>query len=481
MKQTDLSSNNQQQFKYHLNHLRPPSLVPITIVQQTPSFANDQTMAASTNPGAEWRAIVSSGSKYQHPNNGPYDDELAARLSDSQASGVSASSPELTQSTSLYLSLTNHPRQLIQLSSLSNASLLEPASESDRLVQLQLPLQLHLKLRPLPLPMPPPSDRAKPTSATATAWQDGLETKRKRSLEQVAAQEASSSTFQPTSSPPPQTAATTQVTSNPSPGKSNGEAARRQTDMMALTWREAKRILLLSSMSPVLVQAKLERRFAELPVVVVEDEQQQRQKQKVNNSERQVEDESGSLAAASLTTSNKLSVGEKLAPLKRRKQSLSLNGDDDDEATATTTTSTTSIAPMPSSASDAPHWRAGSYGQQQVVADHSAGQQQSALSGAEFSGRLAKSALVPRLDINLALASASASATTTATDESPTTSATTASKTNDSSPSTSKGEVRRQRHSSQQVSKLVATSFFSLPIFLPAQIDSTCVDQTKRR
>lgn len=69
-------------------------------------------------------------------------------------------------------------------------------------LQLQLPLQLHLKLRPLPLPLPPPL-AAEPLLGQASE-----------------------------------------------PGPAPARPTRRPNGLMALTWREAKRILLLSSMVP---------------------------------------------------------------------------------------------------------------------------------------------------------------------------------------------------------------------------------------
>lgn len=297
-------------FKYHLNHLRPPSLVPITIVQQAVQAPNaDQTMAASTN--ADWSAAAAPGS---------------AAWSEDQLVGQT---------------------RLAQFQNLSN---LVEAGEPERLVQLQLPLQLHLKLRPLPLPMPPPSERAAPPP-------DVLETKRKRSLEQAGGP------TQPPLQPSPA-----------SPSSSSSSSSRG--DLMALTWREAKRILLLSSMSPALVQAKLERRFAELP----EQQPEQQPEQKVNSSP----------GPDSLTKSAE-QVGEQRTPLERRRASPMAE------------------AGEPTSS----EWSAG---QQQVAA----------LAKLQSAGEPA------RLD--------------------------------------SSAEVRRQRHSSQQVSKTVAIFSFSLSNLAPGRV-----------
>lgn len=100
----------------------------------------------------------------------------------------------------------NHlrPPSLVPLNVERQRELNSHRSTGDRL-QLQLPLQIHLKLRPLPLPMPPPT--GEPLIALASE-----------------------------SAPP---AALRKVRSDESPG-----------GLMALTWREAKRILLLSSMVP---------------------------------------------------------------------------------------------------------------------------------------------------------------------------------------------------------------------------------------
>lgn len=125
---------------------------------------------------------------------------------------------------------------------LPNATTRTGGLDDLHLVQLQLPLQLHLKLKPLPLPMPPPTARSSSLADNQLSAE-----KRKRSLEAQAAVT---------------TTATTTTTQDPNHKK---RLERERRELMALTWREAKRILLLSSMSPALLQKRLERRIAELP------------------------------------------------------------------------------------------------------------------------------------------------------------------------------------------------------------------------
>lgn len=154
-----------QVFRYHLHHLNPPSLVPITIQQANVS-------------GESQRRPLGAGARAASDAAGQLDDQMTG------------------------------------------------GSES-RLFQLQLPLQLHLKLKPLALPMPPP---AQPTSGGRP---DG---KRRRSL------------AVPATGPPEVRAG---------PGSAPGE------HLNALSWQEAKRVLVLNSMGPALVQAaRLERRMA---------------------------------------------------------------------------------------------------------------------------------------------------------------------------------------------------------------------------
>lgn len=109
---------------------------------------------------------------------------------------------------------------------------LRAGGSEQALLQLHLPLQLHLRLRPLPLPMPPP-----PLQPPA----DGGEPKRKRSLGESGERAA--------------------LLAEP---EARGRELERR-DLLARTWQEAKRVLLLSSMAPALLQAKLERRSASSP------------------------------------------------------------------------------------------------------------------------------------------------------------------------------------------------------------------------
>ena len=119
-------------------------------------------------------------------------------------------------------------------------------SEPGQLVQVQLPLGLHLKLRPLALPAPPP-----PPEVVVAGGRSGYSgRKRRRALEVVGVEQTTSTTKPMDSSLVGQTRV----------GRANLET---WTSGGGGGWQqEAKRVLMLNSMAPPLVQAasRLERR-----------------------------------------------------------------------------------------------------------------------------------------------------------------------------------------------------------------------------
>lgn len=241
-----------------MNHLRPPSLVPITIQQATNSNYNSN--AATTNNGQQQSAAAATIASQESSTN--LRPQLMVNSGNNNNNG--------TQIAKGPAGSNQH-----QLRGRHQRASGQGVGESERLVQLQLPLQLHLKLRPLPLPMPPPSSNRRSSISfimNEEAKSDDRQTntggddddsfasgeKRKRSLE-----------FDTTA-----TAAPTAISSSPSPAvanktsvkvRDNESASLERNDLLMFAWREAKRVLLLNSMSPALLQAgKLERRIADL-------------------------------------------------------------------------------------------------------------------------------------------------------------------------------------------------------------------------
>lgn len=222
-----------QQFKYHLNHLRPPSLVPITI---------QQAAGGNGEYSPEGFLPTTSGA-------------LQASEPEPVLALIESSwTPKGTRSAQDHRMFRSNLGDNNTLSNSGNNTNFQALARGGdvRLAQLQLPLQLHLKLKPLPLPMPPPTSRSSPTATTNQLM--NATDKRRRSIETQAIVLNQNSLNQP--------GATSAPTTTDSMSKSRADRDRRE--LMALTWREAKRILLLSSMSPTLVQKKLERRTADL-------------------------------------------------------------------------------------------------------------------------------------------------------------------------------------------------------------------------
>lgn len=125
------------------------------------------------------------------------------------------------------------------------------------LVQIQVPLQLHLKLKPLPLPMPPPKwHQQHQENVNDNSRQQ--EEQRKSFEQQAEKKRRSLSDSNPSTMAANESAAAL--------NQSNKVKEKHRRDLMAFTWREAKRILLLNSMSSsVFAQAaRLERRFGSL-------------------------------------------------------------------------------------------------------------------------------------------------------------------------------------------------------------------------
>lgn len=169
------------------------------------------------------------------------------------------------------------------------------ASQGVQLVQLQLPLELLLKLKPLPLPMPPPpppSFQQQRQQQVSVALNSDSDSKRRRSLtrgqEFGPARQTSPFATTPTSfatdTPTIPTTTLLPVTKTARSEGSNQTTSTLATardgahkiapsmnsnrhslpgDLQALTWQEAKRVLMMNSIVPPLVQAaqrRLERR-----------------------------------------------------------------------------------------------------------------------------------------------------------------------------------------------------------------------------
>lgn len=281
-KATTMNQEPLQQFKYHLNHLRPPSLVPITIQQVAASgkYPPDESFFSASRQMRTKAEPSSSGGALQASEPSPVLALIESRWSPNTKMATQTDlDGQSDESQKSHLQQTDNRNNLLPNNNNNNTNTSKQDSyvASDhrnndmRLVQLQLPLQLHLKLKPLPLPMPPPTGRSRSSPTTNHDDQRMMNAaeKRRRSIESINVTSTSSNsnsnsipvTKTPTSTP----SATSSSSTTADSVASKNRADRDRRELMALTWREAKRILLLSSMSPTLVQKKLERRTADFP------------------------------------------------------------------------------------------------------------------------------------------------------------------------------------------------------------------------